>query len=411
MLTDLACRTAVAGERKILKLSDGRGLYLWVYADTRKYWRFRYTKAGKEQSLSLGVYPEVGLKEARLRCEAERLKLRNHQDPSNERKAVRRQAILASENSFGAVASEWFDKQSKVWSETHKKDVQRRLEKNILPDLGARPIDQIEAPELLNVMRRIEARGATDLAKRVLGMCGQIFRYGVATGRCKHDLSADLRGALSPHVRKNQNAIKPEELPELMRAIASYHTIGDRQTQIALQLLAHTFVRTSELIEATWDEIDTSKKLWVIPATRMKNKHEHRVPLSAQVISLLEQQSEVCGGSQFVFPGRSREKPISNNTVLFALYGLGYKGRMSGHGFRSVASTYLNEHGFRHDVIERQLAHIDKTSVRGAYNRAEYMPERTQMMQDWSDHLESLVDEYDQAVVNGELEEWVKNHE
>lgn len=272
----------------------------------------------------------------------------------------------------------------------HAADVLRRLESNIYPTIGRRVIAEIEAPELLVALRKIEERGAYDLAHRVLQVCGQVFRYAIATGRCKHDLSADLRGALAPHKKQHQAAVRPEELPELLRAIAGYDAIGDKQTRLALQVLAHTFVRTNELIGAQWSEFDLDKALWVIPAARMKMKTEHVVPLSQQTLSILTQLKDIACDSKLVFPGRNPQKPISNNTMLFALYRLGYKGRMTGHGFRSVASTILNETGFKPDAIERQLAHCERNEIRSAYNRAEYLSERMLMMGKWSDILDKM---------------------
>jgi integrase len=387
VLTDPKCRTATSQGKALRKLVDDKGLQLWVYADGRKYWRLRYWVAGKERSLSLGVYPEVSLKEARVRRDAERRRLADGLDPSAERRVRKLKARLAAENSFEAVAREWYAKQRHTWVPHHAADVLRRLESNIFPDLGPRPISQIEAPEVLAATRKIEARGAYDLAHRVLQVCGQVFRYGIATGRCTRDIAADLRGALTPHVKKNQAAVRPEELPELLRAIATYDKTGDRQTMLALQLMILTFVRTSELIGALWSEFDMDAKIWIIPASRMKAKAEHVVPLSREAVAILEELSEICGGSRFVFPGRNRDRPISNNTMLFALYRLGYKGKMTGHGFRAVASTILNEQGWRADVIERQLAHCERNEVRGAYNRAEYLPERVKMMQAWAAYV------------------------
>lgn len=390
MLTDPKCKNATSEGKAIRKLADGGGLYLWVYADGRKYWRLRYWLGGKEKSLSLGVYPDVGLKAARTKREAERKHLDNRLDPSAERKADKLRTRAALENSFEAVATEWSGKQSHTWVATHALDVKRRLEKNIYPFLGRRPIAAIDAPELLAAVRKIEGRGAHDLAHRVLSVCGQVFRYGVATGRCKSDISKDLRGALTPHKKKKQPAVRPEELPALLRAIAGYDEIGDRQTRLAMELLALTFVRTNELIGAQWPEFDLDVCLWTIPAGRMKMKQEHLVPLSPQAVTILKELNEIGGGSNFVFPGRNRDKPVSNNTMLFALYRLGYKGRMTGHGFRAVASTILNETGFRSEVIERQLAHSERDDVRAAYNRAEYMPERKKMMGHWADYLDSV---------------------
>ena len=390
LFSDPKCKNATCKGNKIHKLADGGGLYLWVYEDGRKYWRIRYWLAGKETSLSLGVYPEVSLKEARVRRDTERKQLENNLDPAAERRAEKRRVLAATENSFEAVAREWFKKQIHTWVPSHAKDVQRRLELNAFPLLGTRPIAQIDAPELLVVARKIEARGAYDLAHRVMQVCSQVFRYGIATGRCTRDIGADLRGALTPHKQKHQSAVRPEELPELMRAIAKYDETGDKQTRLALQLLAVTFVRTNELIGAEWNEFDLDGRIWIVPAGRMKMKTEHILPLSRQALAILKELREVGGGSRFVFPGRNRDKPMSNNTMLFALYRLGYKGKMSGHGFRAVASTILNETGFRADVIERQLAHSERDEIRGAYNRAEYLPERIKMMQAWADLLDDL---------------------
>ncbi len=391
LLTDLACKNAATESAKIRKLHDGQGLYLWVYEDGRKYWRLRYKIHDKEKSLSLGVYPVVGLKQARQLAQAERVKLTINIDPSIDRQINKQKAKQVAANSFEAVSREWYTKQTHTWTATHSKDVLRRLEGNVFPYIGMYPIGTIEAPQLLNMIRIIEQRGSYDLAHRVLGVCGQVFRYGVSTGRCARDPSGDLRGALTPHKKKNQAAVKPEELPELLRAIATYERTGDRQTQLALQLLALTFVRTNELIGALWDEFDLNNGLWIVPATRMKMRNEHVVPLTQQTLNILAELKTIAGNSRYLLPGRNPNKTISNNTLLFALYRLGYKGKMTGHGFRAVASTALNESGlFSPDAIERQLAHGEKNEVRGAYNRAEYLPERKRIMIWWSNHIEAL---------------------
>lgn len=390
MLSDAKCKNATSEGKAVRKLPDAGGLYLWVHADGRKYWRLRYWLAGKEKSLSLGVYPAISLKKARARRDEERKRLDNNLDPSAERRAEKLRIKAASENSFEAVAREWYQKQLHTWVPGHADDVRRRLEKNAFPSIGRRPIEQIEAPELLAMIRKIEERGAYDLAHRVLQVCGQVFRYGIATGRCKRDLARDLQGALTPHKKTHQAAVRPEELPALLQSIAKYDEIGDRQTRFALQLLTLTFVRTNELIGAEWPEFDLEAAIWTVPATRMKMKAEHIVPLSRQAVAILRELREIGGGSRFLFPGRHREKPISNNTMLFALYRLGYKGKMTGHGFRAVASTILNETGFRPDVIERQLAHCEQDEVRGAYNRAEYLPERVKMMQAWANLIDAM---------------------
>jgi len=400
-LTDAEIRNTKPSD-KVQYLFDGAGLYLQVNPNGSRWWRFKYRYEGKPKLLSLGVYPLVGLKDARTAHAKARKLIADGIDPSEKRKleeAAKKQKHEISrriaegiplENSFQSVALEWYGKRSRTWVQHHADDVKRRLEVNAFPFIGTRPIAEIEPPELLATIREIELRGAFDLAHRVLGVCGQVFRYGVATGRCKSDPTRDLKGALTPHKQKNQNAIRPEQLPELLRAIASYDSIGDMQTRLALQLLARTFVRTNELIGAEWVEFDFDNAIWAIPASRMKMKTEHLVPLAKQSLETLGQLKIISGDSRYVFPGRNPEKPISNNTMLFALYRLGYKGKMTGHGFRAVASTILNETGFNPDVIERQLAHFERNEVRGAYNRAEYLMERKKMMQQWSDYLTSI---------------------
>jgi len=378
--------------KKTRRMFDAQGLYLEVSPSGGRWWRLKYRVAGAEKRISLGTFPEVSLADARERRDAARKLLAQGLDPSAERKAERRAAELRDANSFEAVAREWYAKQARTWTARHANDVLRRLEANLFPDLGARPVAEITAPELLAAAREVEARGAHDLAHRMVGVAGQVFRYAIASGRCERDPSGDLRGALAPHRARNQRAIKPEELPELLRAIDGYETIGDRQTALGLRLLCLTFVRTAELIGATWDEfrdLDGDAPTWEVPAERMKLKRPHVVPLSRQAVAILKELRALGGGSRFVLPGRNRDVPISNNTLLFALYRLGYKGKMTGHGFRAVASSALNEAGFRPDVIERQLAHVERSKVRGAYNRADYLPERRKMMAQWSDMVDA----------------------
>lgn len=404
-LTDLAVRNAKPGIKptgepteKFYRIAHAGGMYLEVHPNGSKYWRMKYRYAGKEKRLALGVYPKKSLKQAAIDAAEARKKLDAGIDPGQARQAQKRIDKLSAANSFESVAREWYSKRAPTWVKTHAADVLRRLEANAFPAIGHRGIKEIDPPELLMMARKIETRGAHDLAHRVLQVCGQVFRYGVSTGRCARDPIPDLRGALTPHDTKHQAAIKPKELPDLMRAINTYDQTGDKQTMLALKLLALTFVRTNELIGAEWTEFDLDNALWTIPATRMKLKkrmkdagmNDHVVPLSEQTLAILCELQPMSGGSRFVFPGRNRDKPISNNTLLFALYRLGYKGKMTGHGFRTVASTALNEMGFRADVIERQLAHCERNEVRGAYNRAEYLQERREMMQHWSNYLDAV---------------------
>ena len=380
----------IKASNKDIKLSDSCGLFLLVKANGSKYWRLAYRFQCKQKTLVLGVYPEISLFDAREKASAAKEILASGADPSEHRKQVKLTDKLESDNTFESVAKEWFAKQQKTWVDSHTVDVKRRLEANIYPKIGSLPINQITPLQALDMVRAIEKRKAFDLAHRVLGVCSQVFRYGVASGRCIADPTRDLKGALTPHVQKHQNAVKPEELPALIKDINGYSLLGDYKTQLALQLLSHTFVRTGELIKATWSEFDLDKCLWKIPASRMKMKREHLVPLTPQALSILKSLKEMSIDSEFVFAGRNPKKSISSNTMLFALYDLGYKGRMTGHGFRAVASTILNENGFRADIIERQLAHLDGNSVRAAYNRAEYLQERKEMMVWWSNYLDAI---------------------
>ncbi len=378
------------------RLFDARGLYLEISPNGGRWWRLKYRFQKKEKRISLGTYPEVPLKEARERRDAARALLSSGVDPSAKRQQDRREAAIRAANSFEAVALEWQAKQARRWTAKHADDVRRRLEVNLFDELGAMPIASIEPPTLLAAVHKVESRGSYDLAHRMMGVAGQVFRYAVATSRCERDPSRDLRGALTPHQGRHHHAIEPKELPALLKAIDGYHEIGERQTGLALRLMCLTFVRTSELIRAEWTEftdLDGRAPTWTVPAKRMKMKDAHIVPLSRQAVAILGELRKLGGGSTFVLPGRNPEKTISNNTLLFALYRLGYKGKMTGHGFRTVASTSLNEVGYRLDVIERQLSHKEPNEVRDAYNRAEYLPERRRMMQQWADMVDAHTSE------------------
>lgn len=376
---------------KTTRLYDTGGLYLDISPTGSKAWRLKYRYNGRENRISLGTYPMVSLKEARQQRDDARRQLLQGINPSAERKARRQQEQIDATNSFQTQALEWFDRQKSRWVESHTRDVERRLQANLFPDLGPLPIDRITPVQVLETLRKMENRGAIDLAHRVMQVASQVFRYAIACGRCTLDPTAGLRGALTPHVPKHQPAIEPDELPALLHAMDQYAAQGgEAQTQRALQFLALTFVRTKELVEAPWDEIDLEQGRWLIDAQRMKMKRDFLVPLSTQAIALLREQQRTCRNSVYVWPGRNIRVPMSNNTLLFALYRLGYRSKMTGHGFRAVASTILNEQGWRHDVIEKQLAHEPENRVRAAYNRAEYLPERIRMMQHWADHLDAL---------------------
>ncbi|WP_114814603.1 tyrosine-type recombinase/integrase [Paraburkholderia kururiensis] len=387
-LTDVAVRAAKPRERSY-KLADGQGMYLEVMPNGSKYWRLKYRIGGKEKRMALGVYPAVSLLEARKAREAVKDTLRAGLDPSHEKKREKLQRTLERLNSFEAVAREWHENRKDGWSEGHAGKVLKLLERELFPSLGARPVKEVSAPELLAVLRKIESRGALELARKAMQAASQVFRYAIATGRAERDPAPDLRGALRSKPVTHMKRVGEAEVPELMRKIAAYD--GDLQTRLALQLLALTFVRTGELRYAEWTEIDEEKAEWRIPPERMKMRAQHIVPLSRQALGIIRQLRQLNGQWQWVFPSRSNAKqPISENTVLYALYRMGYHSRMTGHGFRGLASTILNENGFESDWIERQLAHSERDSVRAAYNHAQYLSERKKMMQWWGDYLERV---------------------
>ena len=391
-LTEATIRKAEPKDKRY-RMFDGNGLYLEVAPSGGKWWRLKYIYGGKDRRLSLGVYPEINLKAARDLRDAKRVLLARGEDPAEERRAIARMVQDKVDHAFEVVAMEWHVKKKPGWTERHAEVVAHRMRSYLFPDLGSRPVNEITPPELLKTIRTIEQRGATYLASTMTQIAGQIFRYGIATGRCTYDPAPGIRGALMTHIEKHQNAVKPSEFPKLMADIAGYgiDQKGEESTRLGLQLLALTFVRTSELIEATWDEFDFQQSIWRIDAPRMKMKRDHWVPLAPQALSALHRLKEISRGSRYILPGKNIHAHMSNNTLLYALYRLGYKSRMSGHGFRSVASTILNENGFKPDVIEKQLAHEDNNEVRAAYNRAEYLSERAKMMLWWGAYLEPML--------------------
>lgn len=354
-----------------------------------KKWRLKFRVNGKENKLSFGDYPLLSLAEAREKRDAARKLLLEGIDPAHHRAESRRNQAIRSENLFSVIAEEWLRNKRDGWSEHHAVRIRNQLDREVYPSLGVRPISEITAPDLLAVIRRVEERGALETAKKTLQMCGQIFRYAVMTGRAERDPSGDLRGALRTRSVKNMTRIDASELPELMRKIDSYQ--GQPETRLALKLLALTFVRTIELRHAEWSEIDAEKAEWRIPADKMKMARTHIVPLSRQALNVIEELRGLTGGGQWLFPHVwNCRRPMSENTVLYALYRMGYHSRMTGHGFRGLASTVLNERGFSSDWIERQLAHVEGNGVRAAYNHAQYLDGRRTMMQWWADHVEQV---------------------
>ncbi len=395
-LNDRVLRTSKPRER-LYKLADGGGLYVEVPPSGALRWRWKYRFGGKEKRLSFGVFPEVGLKAARELRDAARRQLAAGIDPGEARKAGK--AAQAGAESFEAVAREWHARFAPTWVASHGDRIMRRLEKDIFPWLGKRPIADIKAPELLAVLRRIESRGAQETAHRAMQNCGQLFRYAVATGRAERDPTGDLRGALPPTKEKHHASIRePKRIGELLRAIDGYE--GSFVTKCALRLAPLVFVRPGELRRAEWSEFDLGKGEWRIPGERMKMREQHLVPLSRQAVVVLRELEPLTNrgieakpnAPRYVFPGaQSRERPMSENAVLAALRRMGYaKDEMTGHGFRSMASTLLHEQGWNHQAIERQLAHAERNAVSAAYNFAEHLPERRKMMQAWADYLDAL---------------------
>jgi integrase len=376
---------------KAYRLFDGRGLYVEISPAGGRWWRFKYRIGGKEKRLSFGVYPDVSLKEAREKLEEARKHLDSGRDPGALRKSTETFAAEATADTFEVVAREWFALNSSKWAPGHGDKIIRRLECNVFPWLGMRPIAEIKASELLAVLRRIEARGAHETAHRALQNCGRVFRYAVVTDRADRDITRDLSGALAPVIEQHHATItEPRAVGALLRAIQGYQ--GSFVTQCALRLAPLVFVRPGELRKAEWSEFEVENSEWRIPAERMKMNAPHLVPLSRQAVEILRELEPLTGGGRFVFSGEiDKNRPMSDNTVLSALRRLGYSTtEMTGHGFRSMASTLLNEQGWNADAIERQLAHAERNAIRAAYNYADYLPERRLMMQAWADYLDKL---------------------
>ena len=391
-LTDPKVRTAKSKE-KAYKLSDEKGLFLYVATNGSKYWRLKYRYQGKEKLLALGVYPDVSLALARDRRDDARKLLALDVDPSEHRKVMKTASADRAANSFELVAREWFVKHSTNWVASHKDKIIRRLERDVFPWLGAKPVAEITSPDLLAVLRRIESRGAIETAHRAMGNCGQIFRYAVATGRAERDPSQDLKGSLPP-VKSTHFAAQtnPQQFAQLLRVINSYE--GTLIVRCALRLAPLVFVRPGELRHAEWASIDFDNAEWRYIVT--KTDTPHVVPLSRQAIAILQELHPLTGSGRYVFPSsRSAQRPMSDNAILAALRRLGVsKEEATGHGFRATARTLLDEVlGVRPDFIEHQLAHAVRDPNGRAYNRTAHLPERRKMMQDWSDYLESLLSE------------------
>lgn len=389
MLTDKALK-ALKPLGKLYRKADAKGLCIEVQPTGARYWRYRYRFAGRGKMVSLGVYPEVSLAEARSRRDDARRALRSGTDPSVKRRQDKLIAHLSAVTAFEPVAREWLAGRGKLADVTRAKTLWV-LTTHAFPWIGPRPVGEITPPELLAVLRRLESRGKLETAQRLKQVCGQVFRYAVATGRAERDPSGDLRGALKTKKTRHFGAITdPAKVGGLLRAIDGFS--GSLVVACALKLAPLTFVRPGELRKAEWQEIDLDEAEWRIPAERMKMRETHIVPLATQSVAVLRELQPLTGWGRFVFSGVvNRQHPMSENTINAALRRLGYSGdEMTGHGFRSMASTLLNEQGWAPDVIERQLAHAERNKVRAAYNHAQYLPERRKMMQAWADYLDVL---------------------
>jgi integrase len=390
-LTDLQIKNAKPGTG-IVKLSDGGGLQLWLTPDGAKRWRLAYRFDGKQKALAIGVYPAVGLKDARDAREAAKRLLAGGQDPSIARKVAKASRIEAGANTFAAVAAELLEKKRREAKAERTLGKVEWLLSLAAPAIGARPISEITAPEILSALRAVEARGRHETARRLRATIGEVFRFAVATGRADADPTAALKGALTTPVVTHRAAIvEPKAFGGLLRAIADYE--GAPETRAALELLALTFVRPGELRAAEWAEFDLDAAVWVIPAGKMKMRRPHRVPLAPRAVAILRELHAITGRGKFVFPSvRSRERCMSENTVNAALRRLGFeKDEMTGHGFRAAASSMLNESGlWNADAIEAQLAHIEANAVRKAYARADYWDERVKMMNWWADRCDEM---------------------
>ncbi len=389
-LTDSIIKAAKPRDRRY-SLTDGKGLTLLVYPDGRKYWRIRYYFHGIEKMLSLGAYPETTLAKAREEHKRLREILAKGVDPSVHRKMEKYRASVAANNKFETVARAWWEHWRGNKTERHAFDTIRRLERNAFPVIGTTPVSELKPSFIIAMIKQIEGRGVANMARRVSTICGQVMRYAVAHELAERNPFSDFKvsDVLKPVAETNYARIDKAELPDFLKCLDNYH--GNPLTRIAMQLMLLVFVRTRELTEAKWSEINLQDRLWKIPAERMKMRTPHIVPLSDQAIKIIEELKQYSLHSEFLFPGeRTYKKPMSNNTILKALERMGYKGRMTGHGFRGLASTILHERGFDHNHIELQLAHSPEDEVSAAYNYATYLEPRRQMMQSWADYIDEI---------------------
>lgn len=394
-LNDTALRNAKPKE-KPYKLSDAGGLFLLVQPNGSRLWRLAYRFTGKQKTLAIGGYPLISLADARARRDDAKRLLLDGKDPGEEKKAAKRELHKAETSVFRAIAKEWFDNQGDRWAESYATRIWSRIEDDLLPPLGDRQINEIQPLEMLDALRKIEARGAIESAKRIKNYASQVFQYALVTGRCDRDITADIGRALKPIPKnsvKRRASLKVDELPEFLRKLDSYD--GEEETQLALSMILLTFVRTNEVrfaVKQEFENLDGKEPLWRIPDQRMKMKLPHLVPLAPQVVPVVQRLIDMNPKSDLLFPSmdgnRTGNKAMSENTMIYAMYRMGYRSRATVHGFRSTASTVLNERQFSSDIIERQLAHVEQNEVRAAYNAAEWLPQRREMMNWWADFID-----------------------
>jgi integrase len=388
-LTDLEIRRAKPAEKTYTK-SDGNGLSLQIEPNGSKGWRFRYRFEGKAKMLSLGTYPKVSLSEARRKRDEAQELLAAGINPSDNRKEKKQAQQNKLENTFESIAREWYQRRYDLWAESYRTEMIATFEKDVFPYIGHRPIESITPMELMGVLTRLEERGATEKMRKVRQRCGEVWKYAVATGRASINPAPDLASVMMPHKKKHYPHLKAVELPEFLTVLQGY--TGNILVKLAMKLLILTGTRPGELRKAKWSEINIEQAIWDIPLERMKMRRSHIVPLSKQAIAILQELQPMTSAYSFVFPGRiERTKPISDMSLNVLIRRVGFGGRATGHGFRHTMSTILHEQGYNTAWIELQLAHVDKNTIRGTYNHAQYLEQRREMLQWYGDYIDGLV--------------------
>ncbi len=390
MLSDMSCRTAKS-KNKPYKLFDAEGLYLEVTTSGSKFWRLKYRIFGKERRISVGKYPDVSLHDARKEKTRLKEEIRNGKDPAFERKEQARSEQLQRALTFEAMALEWHSKQLDAWNNSYAQTVKHRLVKYVFPFFGDYPLASIKPMLVLQCLQKVE-KTAPEMSRRIKAYCTHIFKYAMATGRADNDPTYGLEAALKKFKKGHYASISVDEFPAFLVTLHEYQHRIYRQTFLALKLLLLTFVRTAELVEAKWPEIDFENAMWIVPGERMKMKLPHMVPLSRQALAVFQELKEMNGHREYVFASYyGPRKPMCKNTMLVAIKRMGYNGKMTGHGFRSLALGLLKEKlGYSHDIADRQLAHVPKSAIDRAYDRAQFLPQRIEMMQAYADYIDEI---------------------